>query len=416
MELPFNYIVLCIVRTLKERNMPLAIDKVGLINYFTEIIRKSCFTIEEKKELGGNFNFDLELDYLLTKYSRYFDDTGEEIVFDWEYIHELGDLIVDEMNEYDEMFIYDIDSIVEGDTTFLDILGVDIKKDLYVYLKNSEEEIENAYEEMCRLESYVGMAEVDLIPIQTRIKKLLLKKTVMLLNTKNLLTRVQQADLTNYANDVIVRINVLEDISLLLEDDCFCEGDILCDVFLRSIFTGGDSYVSNIGESLAINTVGITDSERYSKINFYLAFLDLLDKEIEKCDGILCEELIRVKYRIMNVMDSVYNTSLFLNRPVLTKEELEDYDFIIDAVYYFIDEILMYDDDKYRNESLDVNCEIIYLDNLLKKLLIETYYGLTNDKMVVKKIKSNKLYGANKISTTFFNGIISKSKTKKKEL
>ena len=34
MELPFKYIVLKIIKELRERNMPLKIDRSNLINYF----------------------------------------------------------------------------------------------------------------------------------------------------------------------------------------------------------------------------------------------------------------------------------------------------------------------------------------------------------------------------------------------
>ena len=72
MELPFKYIVLCIIETLNERNMPLIIGKNTLVDYISAVVENLFFTLEEKKELGNNFDFQYELDDLLNKYYKYF--------------------------------------------------------------------------------------------------------------------------------------------------------------------------------------------------------------------------------------------------------------------------------------------------------------------------------------------------------
>lgn len=417
MELPFKYIVLCIIRTLNERNMPLVIGKASLVNYFTKFMEKSYFTIEEKKEINDNFDFDYELDDLHSKYFQYFDIDGDEITFDSEYIEELGNLIIDEQDELDDMFLCDVDSVIEGDTEFLDIVGVKIKKDLYNYLLDIEKELEDCYDEMCRLDSFVGFAEVDLNPLMKKIKQLKMKKMIMLVNTNNLLSYFEHQDLMQYACNISDKTNDLEDIELLIEDDIFDSTDIMDDVLLRSIFTGSDSYIANLGESLVLNVLGIMEDKKYSIIKFYLTFLDLLEREIEHSNELLKEELIRIKYRLMNVMDSVYDTTLFINKEVIYDGEFkEDYKFANKTVYYFGREILMYDDERYRNKECDTENTTVYLDSIVKKLLIETYYKLTKDNRVIDMIKNNKLYGVNTISSNLLKDIVEKPKTKIKEV
>lgn len=413
MELPFKYIVLCIIKTLAERNMPLVIDRSDLIDYFKEIMKKSYFTTEEKCEIGENFDFDYELNELFTKYFQYFDNDGQKIIFDENYINELGSLILDETNEFDQQFINDIDFVIEGDTDFLDIIGVEIKKELYNYLLDIEKDIENCYNEMSDLDNYVGLDNVDINPLMSKMKKLHMKKKIMILNANNLLLPIQYNDLVTYASNMTDNGDDLCELSLLIDDEQFNDSDIMYDTFLMSIFTGSDLYLSNLRDSLIINDSEMDRNEFFSKINFYLTFLKLLEKEIKNSNELLNMELIKIKYRIMNVMDSVYGTALFIGKETNDHKNFkENYDFVCDAVYYFIREILMYDNDKYRNKDCDTENTMIYLNNIIKKLLVETYYELTKDKYIVNMIKENELYGINTISSSFLKDIVDKPRSK----
>lgn len=416
MELPFKYIVLSIIKTLNDRNMSLVISKSTLIAYLKELMNKSYFTIKEKREIGNNFNLDFELDDLFNKYYQYFDIVDDKIAFDEDYISELNSLINDEIKEYDIGMIYDINFVLNDNVSFLDILGVDIKKDLYNFLIDIEKEIEDCYNEISNLESCAGVALVDTDAVINKIKKFKLKKIIMLLNTKNLLSNIQYSDLILYAGNMADRINDLDDVSLLVEDEQFDESDIVYDVFLRCIFTGSDSYISNLRGTMIINGLNIKENWKNSRIKFYLMFLELLEREIDASDELLNIELIKIKYRIMNVLDSVYGTALFMNKEIREfKNFKEDYFFIHDAVYYFINELLVYDDEKYKNKNNGTDNVMVYLDNIMKKLLIETYYILTKDTKVIATIKDNKLYGINVISSDFLKDIVDKSKTKIKE-
>lgn len=416
MELPFKYIVLCIIRTLNERSLPLEITTASLKKYLNKIIEKSYFTIEEKKELIDNFDFEYELSSLLEQYFQYFDNEGNVISFDESYIEDLGEMILEEFDECDEELIGNIDVVIEGNTEFLDILGVPIKKELYNYLIDVEKEIEEAYDEYARIDSYVGLSEVDIKPLVKKITRGKMKKVISLVNVRNLLSYYEHHDLMQYGINVMNKNDDFDELELLISDGTFDETDILDDVLLRSIFTGSDLYVSCMSESVMQNVLGISDDTKNSTIKFYLTFLDFLDKEIDNCNELLSLELIRIKYRLIYAMDSVYGTFTVANKDYVYDEYQENYNFIKKAIKYFIDELLMYDDERYRNSECDTDNTMVYLDNTVKKLLIETYYKLTSDNEVITMIKENELYGVNTISSGFLRDIVERNKTKIKEV
>lgn len=417
MELPFKYIVLCIFRTLNERSLPLNITKTKLANYLSKIIEKSYFTIEEKKELKDNFDFEYEISSLLDKYFEYFENNGDIISFDSEYTDELGNLILDEFGEYDEEFIGNIDIVVEGDTEFLDILGVPIKKELYNYLVNLEKDIEELYNEMCRLDNYVGLTEVDTKTLIKKITQYKIKKVVLLINAKNLLSYYEHHDLMQYGVNVVNRTEDFDDIELLINDDTFDATDILDDVLLKGVFTGDDLYTSSLSESVSQNVLGIRDDTRNSTIKFYVYFLKLLEKEIKNSNELLKDELVTIKYRLVYILDSVYGTAIYAGKDIIYDDDYEEnYSFMDRTIRYFANEILMYADERYRNKECDTDNVMVYLNNIVKKLLIETYYKLTNNREVVDMIKENELYGVNSISSGFLRDIVEKHKSKIREV
>jgi len=417
MELPFKYIVLCIIRTLHDRNMPLTIKKVNLKSYISKFMKKSYFTIEEKKEIYDNFDFNYELSDLLENYIQYFDDNGEEILFDIDYIDEINNLIMEETEQYDEELICDVDATIEGDTEFFDILEIPIKKDFYNYMADLEKKIEDCYNEMFGLEGPNGIETEYKIPLEKKIKKLKMTKIIMLHNMKTFFTFFERHDLMQYASNISSKMDDLSDINLLIEDDIFDATDITDDVFMRSIFLGEDSYRANLTETLILDVLGILPNKKNSYIKFYITFINLLDEEINHSNPYLQIELIRIKYRLKNVLDSIYDTALFLNKEYNYEHDFkEDYRFAKKGVNYFVRELLMYDDEYYRYEENGEEKLMSYLDNIMKKIYIETYYKLTNDEEVIKLIKENELYGVNAISSGLLKNIVEKPKTKVKEV
>lgn len=419
MEMPFKYIVLIIMKQLKDRNMPLVIDKGTVISYLKEFLKKSLFDINEKKEMCEGFNIDFEWDDLINKYYQYFDADGDEIKFDMDYIDELDNLINEEIEQYDLVFIHDVNFTLDNSIVFLDIIGVEKKKELYDFLLGIEKRIEFYYGGVMAALKINDCKNntIDTDEIFSSIKKLKLIKTVMLINTNSLLSEIQKRDLILYSCDEADTIDELDNISLLLDDENFCDSDILDDVFLRSIFVGGELNKFTLRDSLILNSYTTLCDKKYSKINFYLTFLGLLEKEINKADELLKCELINIKYRLMNVLDTVYGTTTFLgNNSIDMMNIKEDYSFIYNAVNYFVDELLCYDDNKYRNNAYDTENTMIYLNSIMKKLLIQTYYNLTKDNDIINRINDNKLFGVNTISSVFLKDIVDISKTKVKEI
>ena len=243
MQLPFKYIVLSIIKTLKNRKMSLDINRSVLFNYLKLLMNKSYFTIEEKKIISDNFDFDYEVDDLVEKYFQYFEIDGDLIKFDSDYIDDIDNLINEEINKFDLEIIHDIDFAVKSDVIFLETLGVKVEKGLYMYLLSLEKQIEDYYDKMFDSECNIRGVNIDNYNTITEIKKLKLKQIIMLFNTKNLLSNTQYQDLMLYASNMADDTNELDDINLLIEDDQFNEEDILYDIFLRSVFTVRNTFL-----------------------------------------------------------------------------------------------------------------------------------------------------------------------------
>ena len=415
MDLPFNYIVLGIFNELNNRNMPLKISRITLINYLTEFIKESFFTASEKKEIADNFDFQYAMDEFMNKYYDYFDYDGDDIVFDEEYSDELNGMILEEIAN-DDMSL-DVQSVVSDNVRFLEIIGVKFKKDVYDYLLSIFEEIEDCYKEMRDLEKYIELNDVNAKKLINRIKIFNMKKVIMLYNTSTLLSDMEYKDLAIYSS--FVSENNLEtdidDVELLIDDEKFDKYDLVHDIFERSLFTTGDLHIACLNEKLMGYKFKQSDDVIHNTVKFYLTFLDLLEEEIKRSSGEIQIDLVEIKYNLMYVLDTVYDMNTLANRNNYYACDKENYYFIENDIYFFIKELLMYDDSKYYSDDYESYSLITYVDNTIKKLLIETYYKLTSDGKIIDVIKNNELYGINKISSSLLEEIISKPKKRIKE-
>ena len=416
MEIPFKYIVLSIIKILYDRKMELSINKKILTDFLKEIIKKSFFTIEEKREMINNFDFDYELNNLLDEYYRYFEIEQENIVFEIDYASELDKLIKEEIEKNDITIIDEIEYIIENDTTFFEMLGVNIKKELYKILIDLEKEIEENYNELSDLDNYVGLSELNTKNLVNNIKKLLFKRMLLIMDVQKLLTNKEYEDLVRYSTNIAEENNDYEDLMFLIEDASVDETTIMNDVFLKSIFTCDELYYSTIKSRLNYQLTREDNNIKYNKLKFYLTYLELLEEEIKK-DNELCSELVVVKYRLMQTIDTMYDTFTFINKNILSGIDfVEDYSFIEYEIYYFIEELLMYDDEKYKNQEFNTKKITVYIENTIKKILIATYYKLTKDKQIINAITNNKLYGINKISSSFFSDMVKRNNKKIKDI
>ena len=115
----------------------------------------------------------------------------------------------------------------------------------------------------------------------------------------------------------------------------------------------------------------------------------------------------------MYTIDEIYDLMNF-NK----KEEVlninSDYSFIIPIVYFYAFEVLSYDDSEYMVHNTKQKDIMTYFFNIIKKLYIETYYKLTNNEMIINKIKNSSFYGTNMISTKLFDNFIPYKDNKKR--
>lgn len=416
MEIPFKYIILYMIKILNDRRMLLRIEKNQLITFVNKLIEEAYPDKKERKEIEKNFDFEYELDSFLSCYSVYFDFDDKSIVFDEDYIDELNSLLEEASSEYDKASVLITFVTIEENATFLDILGVNLNKDTYNYLLDIDRKLEECYMTLADLQNYVGLNEVNVNDLNSKIKKLMFKRMLLIMNTQNILTKIEYNDFISYANSINLNNTTLDDFKLLLEDEYYNENVIISDLFKRSIFISDELCYASLYEKLKFDLNVCDKNIKYSKLKFYLTFLELLEEEIKREDEISIE-LVNIKYRLMYVIDTLYDSNIFTNRNILEGIEFEgNYIFDKYEVYYFINELLMYDDEKYINKEFNTDNIMVYVDSIIKKLLIKTYYKLTGDKRVIDTIMKNKLYGINEISSSFIKNIVDKPKTKIKEV
>ena len=116
----------------------------------------------------------------------------------------------------------------------------------------------------------------------------------------------------------------------------------------------------------------------------------------------------------MYVLDSIYDLMNFKKRESSIKIN-GDYSFIETIIYFFTVEVLSYDDKEYKLDGTNKKDIITYYFNIIKKLYVETYYKLTNDRVIIDLINNSNFYNVNTISTELFNSFIIDDNIKKKK-
>lgn len=111
-------------------------------------------------------------------------------------------------------------------------------------------------------------------------------------------------------------------------------------------------------------------------------------------------ELNKAKYNLMQVIDSIFDNTLFMNIDNSRLDDVKiDNSYNEFETYFFIDELLSYNDDMYNKDD----SYIIEYFNIIKKIFVKTYYNLTKNQRVIQIIKNNKLYG---INNSYFDDIV----------
>ncbi len=188
----------------------------------------------------------------------------------------------------------------------------------------------------------------------------------------------------------------------------FDERNIYNNPFQKSLFFNDSlvHYLINYKLDYCFNeSMGADLNYHKDDYKFYLKYYYLLCEEIETLpEGKLKNELEITKYRLMMILDGMFDNTLFMNKDNSNLEDYKGkYKFNELEAHFFVDEILSYNDKMYEHKD----SYVIEYFNIIKKIFVKTYYSLTKDDNIINRIKENKLYGINKTSTKYFDDILS---------
>lgn len=418
MDIPLNYIILDIMIKLKENNKELTINKKILILYLKRILSLFNFDKEVLEDMVFDFDFNNELSFFISEYEEYFEmDENNNIIptYDIE-LKELKNLLEEETinNIYENDLIMDIHNILNDNYSLLEILNITINTDIYKLIYELECEIEKEYITLGYEDIFY---EINATEERKKIKVLKTIINTMYINIENNLNKIEYQNLHTYAKSMSKKMKGEEKEILLHCEPTFDETMLISNPMDRAIFFKEPSSNHVVEERLNINKKKQNKLFSFNdmvKLNFYLTFLELLDKEIKITNNEeLKDELINSKYELMYTLDEIYNLMNF-NKKEEPININSDYNFIIPIVYYYAFEVLSYDDNDYMINNTKQKDIMIYFFNTIKKLYIETYYKLTNNELIIRKITSSSFYGVNKISTKLFNSFIPYKDNKKR--
>ena len=418
MDIPLNYIILDLMITLKENNKELIINKKTLIIYLKRIVSLFNFDKTVLEDMVFDFDFNNELSFFLSEYEEYFEmneDNNIVSVYDIS-LDELNNLLEEETINtiFENDLIMDIHNIIHDNYSLLEILDIKINTDIYKLIYEFECELEKEYINLGYSDVF---NEFDIINEKQRIKILKTIINTMYINIDNNLSSVEYKNLHTYAKSMARKMSGEEREILIHCEPTFDEAMLINNPMDRAIFFKEPSSNYVLDARLEMNNKKKKKVFSYNdiiKLNFYLTFLNLLDDEIKRTNNDeLRDELIISKYELMYTLDEIYDLMNFYK-----KEESininSDYNFIIPIVYFYAFEVLSYDDTDYLIGNTKQKNIITYFFNIIKKIYIETYYKLTNNEMIVNKIKNSSFYGTNMISTELFNSFIPYKDNKKR--
>lgn len=414
MELPFNYIIFVIMETLKIRYMKTEVSFDSLRKYLSRLIKDLNLSKEELEEIKYNFDFEEAIENLLDDHYDIFDIEDDLLVLDKEVDGDTLWLLTEEAKaDYDSKLVEDILDVVDNDTFYIEILGIKINTKLFGYLLNNEDKLERLYKELMECEKL----ELDNKNVINNIKKIHFMNRIMFFNMHSQISVDEYDDLSLFSIEHAENESDMVEIPLKLHDT-FDESN-LDSTIMRSLFLVDSMYAFNLRDEFDYNLKkesNLLDNLDATEFKFYITLLSELNEEIKKTNWPnLKSELLLAKYRLMNSIDSIYSTNLFMGEKIELEEFYEFYGFIESTVFYFIRELLEYKDDDYQNDLSKTDLVTTYYA-VIKKLIIKTYYDLTNNPSVKSYIQNNKNYKINMISSDMLDEIVSdnRGKTRRK--
>lgn len=403
MEVPFDYILINIMINLMERNIVPRISKDNLEKIIIKFI-KSYYTDREVLDIINNFDIDYELNEFYSKYLDYFDIDDDTIFLnDNVSIKMLEGFIVPESDE-DINFLENVIDFLNSDLSIAELMGITIRKDIYNCLIKIYISLNKQYKDLNALRMQ-GNKKKENETIK-KIKLLSIQEKLMFINMHYNLDANEYYDLLLYSDDI------------LDSEECFCipfnipnnifdEYTFYNNPFQRAIFLENISFNALTRYKLDYNIDKASENDTdYFMLDykFYLTYYYLLREEMKiVTDYRIKVELNKAKYNLMQVIDSIFDNTLFMNIDNSRLDDVKiDNSYNEFETYFFIDELLSYNDDMYNK----VDSYIIEYFNIIKKIFVKTYYNLTKNQRVIQIIKNNKLYGINKISSSYFDDIV----------
>ena len=412
--MPVAYILFMMMKILKVHNKKTTISRGILSRVIGEFLIESFLPSEIKESLREDYDFDYEIERILDNYAGYLsDDDGMITLSPYTKLGTIDSLLDETSVDYDDELISVINEFYDFNIPVLEMIGIKMETELYTKAMELEQSIVAGYEEFAISEICdTKISDKDL----NELKKDIIKRKLLFNQMKMSLSLQEYNDLYRYSlhRADLLGIDSLslkienEDMELTMETDPFHRALFFIDsnkdlVFCESFYAGNNEHRS--------------DDEKEAEI-FYTKVLEVIGKRInKKYYEITDEDLVKTKYRLMYVMDMLYqdnanyNGYLFNGDRKVNVNGNESYSFIEKEIFYLIDELLQYTDKEIANDVM------VDLSNIIKSILIEAYYELTKDERVVDAIKNHPNYGKHHFVTDLFVNIIDekKKKIKRKE-
>ena len=225
--MPLSYILLIVMKILKEHKMKTTISKKQLGSVITEFLVESFLPDEVKNALLEDFDFEYELQLIMDNYGYYF--YCEDNMIDlspYTKISTIDNLLEEVSGEYDMDLIDIIDDFFEFNIPILEIIGIKIDTNLYQKCLEIEENIEKGYESLAKAD-----IEMNKVPdnVLNKLKKNIIKRKIVFNQMKHSLSLEEYNDLRLYSAHVSDCLNIdianfkieNEEINFTLEEDPF---------------------------------------------------------------------------------------------------------------------------------------------------------------------------------------------------
>lgn len=304
---------------------------------------------------------------------------------------------------------------IESDVKILKLIGITFReKELNAILKN-EKDLQMLYfggedgEGISLLSCYIN-GESNEAVVKKIKKKLLISKILWFNYFNSLKTPIEYSDSFTYLASLgynfeypiksgdLDEENIEENYQNSFLDTLFVSEDngssLACEKLELGIVECGNPLIEDINSD---------DSYWREEENFYITFLYFLEEEIKSLnsfDGEIRNYFLSIKFKLMETLDYVCDSTLFQDG--IPTDVLKTFPSSGHLSFVLINDILSYPDESYQGEydSQNFTGRLNYLNNIIKKLIIKTYYFLSEDKEIEEHIKSNPNYKRNLISSS----------------